>query len=152
MPGQPQAMGSHSVFHSHPLGIMSGLQPGLLFALVTRPEQTSASISSFKQLCKERGNGEHTRREQNPPSFTFTFPLFFFLFGLSLCLPCALSLPLPSLPLSVPVQSLPQCQSSPGSPLSTPHHRADPSWSPHWSRHCSHPGAGPVLVHPLSPA
>lgn len=55
MPGQPEAMGSQSVFYSHPLGIVSGLQPGLLFALVTRPEQTSASFSSFKQLCKERG-------------------------------------------------------------------------------------------------
>ena len=101
MPGQPEAMGSHNFFHSHPLGIVSGLQLELLFALVTRPEQTSASFSSFKQLCNERGNGEHRRREQNPPSSTFTFLLFFFLFSLPLCLPCALSLPLPSLPLQM---------------------------------------------------
>lgn len=93
-------MGCMAVFHSRPLGIVSGLQLELLFALVTRPEQTSASSSSFKQLCNESGHGEHARREQNPPLSTFTFPLLF-LFSSALCLPGALSLPLPSLSMQM---------------------------------------------------
>lgn len=106
MPGQGEAMGSHRVFHSRPLGIVSGLQLGLLFASVTRPEQTSASFSFVKQLRNERGDGEHGRREQNPPSYAFTFPLLF-LFSLALyppppvpfpflCHPCLCRCVLPS--------------------------------------------------------